>query len=66
MDHSKSSASVTPDKVYCRKDLVTLTSYPFRKYSINPIERTETHGSKHHYNRSDYSNTERSYGEGKL
>ena len=64
--HSKSSSSVTQDKGYCRKSLVTLISFPLKKYSIHPRYKTEPYGSKLQYRVSDNPNTQRSHGEEKI
>ena len=47
--HSKSSTSETPDKLYYGNRLVTLTSYPLKKYPIHPREGTKPHESKTRY-----------------
>ena len=61
--HSKSSASVTPDKVNPMKNMVTLTISPLWKYPILPRKGTEYHVPKPHYKGSDNSHTNISHGE---
>ena len=56
--NSNSSSSVT----HHRKNIVTMTSYPFRKDPIFPREVTEPHGTKPHYEGSENSHTEHSHG----
>ena len=41
-------STVAPDRLYPRKNLVTLTSYSLGKYPIHLIERTEPRGCKPH------------------
>ena len=48
---------------YPRNKLVTITSYPLKKYIIYPRERTESHGTKPQYEVSGNSHTYHPHGE---
>ena len=57
---------MTLDKVYFRKRLVTLISFPLKKYPIHPRYKIEPYGYKLQYRVSDNPNTQRSHGEEKI
>ena len=61
--NSKSSESVTSDKGYNRKIIVTIECSPMEKYPIYQREGTETHGDKPHYERSENPHIEISHSE---
>ena len=58
-NNSRSSASVT----HLGKNIVTIRSYPYKKVSIFPRERIETHVTKPQYEGSDNSHTHHSHRE---